>query len=108
LDIREVERDLKKVARSKTLFAVSGFFLFVLAVVLLVLFVTSRELSSILLCIASFIFGALLLNQALRSRELEDMIEKRLCYLKGLEEERKDENQDSSNLDEDAPGGCPD
>lgn len=75
----EIQEDLRKARRNKVIYLVAGLGLFGTGVALFVIFITGREVPSLLMGCVAFIWGALLVNQALRSREIEDMIEEGLA-----------------------------
>lgn len=84
---REVEEDLRKTKLQKILFLFGGLGLFALAIALFVTFMFRREVPALILACVALIFGALLLNQSMRTREIEDMISARLSALPVLEGE---------------------
>jgi len=71
----KIQEDLRKARRNKVIYLVAGLGLFGVGAVLFVIFIAGREVPSLLMGCVAFIWGALLVNQALRSRDIEDMIE---------------------------------
>jgi hypothetical protein len=87
-----LKEELRKARIFKVIYLLAGLGLFVLGVSLLVMLIIRRDLPALFLAIGGFIFGALMMNQALRQREREDTLEAQLESL-------------SSARDEPAPGG---
>lgn len=85
MERREVEEDLRKVKLQKLLFLFGGLGLFALAIALFINFMVRREVPGLILACVALIFGALLLNQSMRTREIEDMISEKLESIPGTE-----------------------
>lgn len=71
-DIEASPEDLKKARRRKIYFLLGGLVLFAIGVALLIAFMFRRDWKAAILGVVAFIWGALLLNQSMRERELED------------------------------------
>lgn len=78
VDEREIQEDLRKVSQRKVIYLCSGIGLFAIGAALMITFMIRRELPALLLCVVALIWGALLLNQALRTRDLQDTLTERL------------------------------
>ena len=75
----DIQEDLRKARRNKVIYMVAGLGLFGTGVALFVIFIAGREVPSLLMGCVAFIWGALLVYQALRSRDMENMIEERIA-----------------------------
>ncbi len=73
-----MKEELRKARIFKVIYLLAGLGLFVLGVSLLVMLIIRRDLPALFLAIGGFIFGALMMNQALRQREREDTLEAQL------------------------------
>lgn len=101
----EIQEDLRKARRNKVIYLVAGLGLFGVGVLLLVIFITGREVPSLLMGFVAFIWGALLVNQALRSRDIEDMIEEGLARSGGDAGAGEPGNQAESDSMDPLPAG---
>lgn len=72
--LEEMREDLRKVRRTGTICFYGAIGTFVLGVALIILFLIKEQVPSLLLGIAGFVWAAVLLNQFLKSREMEDRI----------------------------------
>lgn len=91
-----IPKDLKRVSRNKYIYLVAGLVMFALGVALFVYFIVGRNVPALLLGCVGFVWGALLLNQALRSRDLEDLIDTRLREMESRESGSKGESSDAA------------
>ena len=78
-----INEDQRKARRNKVIYLVAGLGLFGVGAVLFVIFIAGREVPSLLMGFVALIWGALLVNQALRSRDIEDMIEEGIARSRG-------------------------
>jgi hypothetical protein len=86
IDHSEIEEDCGKVRRRKIIYLAAGLGMFALGSVLFVLFIFQRSVPEMLLGAVAFIWGAILVNQALRCRDIEDNINVRLERMAAGEE----------------------
>lgn len=94
-DLFEMQKDLAKARRNKVLFLLGGIALFVVGVALIVLYLAHRELPSLLLGLVSFVWGAILLTQSLKVRDIEELIETRIAQCPVPEDEGEAEAADA-------------
>jgi len=78
VDIDQMQEDLRKARRWKIFCLVASVILFALGTALIVMLIVRHELAALFLGAVALIFAALMMNQALRSRDLEDHIESRI------------------------------
>ena len=92
-----MREDLLKAGRNKKIYLAAGLGLFGLGVALFVFFFVRRDLPALLLGCIAFVWGALLVNQALRTRDIEDMIEARIAETEGETETQEREPGEPAN-----------
>jgi len=75
----EIHEDLRKARRNKTIYLVAGLGIFGVGAALFVIFIVGRVVPALLTGCVAFIWGALMVNQALRSRDARDLTPERIA-----------------------------
>ncbi|MBU1672033.1 MAG: hypothetical protein KKF41_07735 [Actinobacteria bacterium] len=73
-----MSEELRRARIYKVIYLLAALGLFALGVSLLVMLIIRRDLPALFLAMGGFIFGALMMNQALRQRERQDTLEAQL------------------------------